>query len=60
MKFAEPKQLLDRRIDETLVIDRNHYQVLTDAKMLLRDLTAPEAIGEWSDRRKSMTCPMNG
>ena len=40
--------LLDRLIDETLVIDRNHYQVLTDAKMLLRDLTAPEAIGESS------------
>ena len=37
--------LLDRLIDETLVIDRNHYQVLTDAKMLLRDLTAPRRSG---------------
>ena len=38
--------LLDRLIDGTLEIDRDHYQVLTDAKMLLRDLTAPTANGD--------------
>ena len=35
--------LLDRLLDGTLVIALEHYRVLTDAKLLLRDLSAPEA-----------------
>ena len=35
--------LLDRLLDGTLAIDSNHYRVLSDAKLLLRDLDAPQA-----------------
>ena len=35
--------LLDRLLDGTLMIDVHHYQVLSDAKLLLRDLGAPQA-----------------
>ena len=43
--------LLDRLLDGTLVIDLNHHQVLSDAKLLLRDLVAPK--GDDSSSRPS-------
>lgn len=35
--------LLDRLLDETLVIDLEYYEVFSDAKLLLRELSAPQA-----------------